>query len=696
MKLLYPPWQESLIDLFKHTQRKLIIISPWIKTNAINIILDTIKEKQELEQINVYTRFDLKDFLKGISDIEAFDLLLNHRIPTSIYCISNLHAKVYIKDEDSMIISSGNLTNAGLASNVEMGIYTDDKDLVQQFIDYFHELTADAPRLSEELFKDFKDELEIGIRKHIEIPETRNNDLVTLSNFGKRIYFEKSKTLVESTESVNYRCDPIYAFLVKKIGKLNITKELLEQMLIHPSIVNEKPAFIGRTYERSAFFGLAGLNLGLAAMLFQSKITYKSQSDLQNTVSKLLKPEILTDVFNKTFPEKTEFWIPSKQLVDEDSVKYQALKSLIGLLLISEGFSKTLSFLELTYRDLILKSEQLEYYSNPKDDLMIIIQYLYKTLPVYVLKEESGEPHQRIFKVSLVLKNEEVANGVGSSKKQAETNAAEIALKNKFNSIHQKLISGELLKSNKPRKIVSDPHHISTANINQQRKERLSILLTKLELVQSQIDELSLIFTHPTWCNDNGRISYSLAPYYHYIGALTKNLVIDDILFRNGRIKNSELAKAFSNLYEKSSGEIFKSLGLIKLMLLGKTQMINSKLELEFENILLGYLFILKGYDYAYKFVIENSSSIKESEQEELIKGDPTSLLQEYTQNKFKEHPIYEIENIEGSDNNRIYTVSVYFSESKLGMGKGGSVREARKSASQNALDQLGSISALS
>ncbi len=56
-------------------------------------------------------------------------------------------------------------------------------------------------------------------------------------------------------------------------------------------------------------------------------------------------------------------------------------------------------------------------------------QLLFKALPTYQLEESWGLPHQRKFKVGLYLKNKLLAEGVGTSLKEAESKAAEKALK---------------------------------------------------------------------------------------------------------------------------------------------------------------------------------------------------------------------------------------------------------------------------
>ena len=113
----YPPLRERLVRFFQSASKEIIIVSPWLKMGAIDLLLENIDQGVSLRLI---TRARLEDFLSGSSDLDAFEALLNR--DADIFLLDNLHAKVFIKDKTEAIIGSANLTDAGLQENLEIGV----------------------------------------------------------------------------------------------------------------------------------------------------------------------------------------------------------------------------------------------------------------------------------------------------------------------------------------------------------------------------------------------------------------------------------------------------------------------------------------------------------------------------------------------------------------------------------------------
>ncbi len=83
-------------------------------------------------RVEVLTNLAVDNLLSGVLDIVALrDLVLS--LPgTAVTYLPGLHAKVYVADTRSAIISSGNLTTAGLTTNYEYGILLHDFFLVRK------------------------------------------------------------------------------------------------------------------------------------------------------------------------------------------------------------------------------------------------------------------------------------------------------------------------------------------------------------------------------------------------------------------------------------------------------------------------------------------------------------------------------------------------------------------------------------
>ena len=126
-------WASELINGLRIDPRELKIICPFIKARALDQILVFPPAS-----IRVITRFNLADFTEGTSDIAALQKLLD--AGATVRGIRNLHAKLYLFGSSRAIITSANLTNAGLWRNHEFGFLTDDRKSVEACRAYFDDL----------------------------------------------------------------------------------------------------------------------------------------------------------------------------------------------------------------------------------------------------------------------------------------------------------------------------------------------------------------------------------------------------------------------------------------------------------------------------------------------------------------------------------------------------------------------------
>ena len=58
------------------------------------------------------------------------------------------------------------------------------------------------------------------------------------------------------------------------------------------------------------------------------------------------------------------------------------------------------------------------------------MQKKFKRIPKYSITKEEGPPHEKIYHVSVKISKDIIGNGVGKNKKEAEQEAAKLALEN--------------------------------------------------------------------------------------------------------------------------------------------------------------------------------------------------------------------------------------------------------------------------
>jgi ribonuclease-3 len=110
-----------------------------------------------------------------------------------------------------------------------------------------------------------------------------------------------------------------------------------------------------------------------------------------------------------------------------ESLVADLFEALLGAIFFDGGFDAVYIFFEDKLKPLI-EAHLLHPPLNFKAELQQLYQKEHKTHPVYKVLEQVGPEHSKIFTVGVYHKDELMALGKGQSKKQAEMQAAKIAL----------------------------------------------------------------------------------------------------------------------------------------------------------------------------------------------------------------------------------------------------------------------------
>jgi ribonuclease III len=214
--------------------------------------------------------------------------------------------------------------------------------------------------------------------------------------------------------------------------KLHISfedKNLLLLSFVHSSFMNENKNLINEHNERLEYLGDTVLNLIVSTYL------YKVLPDVTEGVLSTLRSHIVDLDSCATFYKKLEL---EKYLLlgkgeektierGRDTILADALEALIGAIYLDKGFDLTYDFFIDNFKDnleKILKSPNKNY----KALLQEFSQKRFQRPPVYVIVEEKGPDHAKIFEIDVFVNNEKMGTGFGSSKKEGENAAATDAI----------------------------------------------------------------------------------------------------------------------------------------------------------------------------------------------------------------------------------------------------------------------------
>ena len=165
MQYIQPPWENYFFSKVHAAEKSLFISSPYIKYPVAGLLCEILQSKHNPNvSVQILTRVRIQDLIDGASDLEAFEKLLQlAEVPgleVTVKCISNLHAKVYIFDENSAVVTSSNLTPSGLKSNIEYGIEITEQMAIRQILDDMYVYWSTAEILTVEMIEQIAERLE--------------------------------------------------------------------------------------------------------------------------------------------------------------------------------------------------------------------------------------------------------------------------------------------------------------------------------------------------------------------------------------------------------------------------------------------------------------------------------------------------------------------------------------------------------
>lgn len=217
-----------------------------------------------------------------------------------------------------------------------------------------------------------------------------------------------------------------YRKLEKTLGYSFRNKSLLATALLHRSLRFERGGLI-EDNQRLEFLGDAALSLVAGDYLFEN-FPELQEGDLTALRSRLTSGKALAQIGQGI---QLGDWLQMGKGEQKSgghrrpSNITDAFEAVIGAAYLDGGvkavtriFKKSFLFLI----DGIKSTDPLE--DNPKGRLQEIVQRKWKTNPHYRIIKQTGPPHERIFFIQAEINGTIAGSGRGSSKREAEQNAA--------------------------------------------------------------------------------------------------------------------------------------------------------------------------------------------------------------------------------------------------------------------------------
>jgi len=224
-----------------------------------------------------------------------------------------------------------------------------------------------------------------------------------------------------------------FDLLEKKSGLKFKNKDLLIQAFCHRSYLNEKPDFYLTNNERLEFLGDAVLELVVTENIYQN-YPEKSEGELTNWRAALVNSKFLGKLARDL--DFNDFLLLSKGEAKELGkarlyILANTFEALIGAVYLDRGYKTCQEFIKKHLMPKLPDILQKGSFKDAKSCFQEEAQERAGITPLYKVLEEWGPDHAKHFIIGVFLDKELVTKGEGSSKQEAEEEAARNALDTK-------------------------------------------------------------------------------------------------------------------------------------------------------------------------------------------------------------------------------------------------------------------------
>lgn len=233
--------------------------------------------------------------------------------------------------------------------------------------------------------------------------------------------------------------------LEEKLGYEFQDKTILIEALTHPGTIGVSKTKV-RSNQRLEFLGDAVLQAVITDVVYK-KFSDSEEGELTKIRIALTQGKFLAELSQSLgIPKFLIIPKGASELRMQSAAAEDAFEAVIGAIYLDSDFQKVrdvvLSWYSLKFDDI----SSLMQMQNPKGALQEIIVKRGGSVK-YALVSQSGPDHKKVFEVEVIIDGEVYASAVASSKKLAETEAAQKAL-----SILNKAEKQSVEKSEKPKK----------------------------------------------------------------------------------------------------------------------------------------------------------------------------------------------------------------------------------------------------
>lgn len=214
-----------------------------------------------------------------------------------------------------------------------------------------------------------------------------------------------------------------------KLGYTFKNPELLTLAFIHRSYINENRDITSHN-ERMEFLGDSVLGLIVAEKLYRD-FPDIPEGELSDRRSRLVEAASCMQYVQQLDLGEYILMGKGERMNDgrgRESILADLFEAIIGAIYLDGGLEAARQFLLHHFAEEILITSQIPF-RNWKATLQEYCQKHFQKPPQYIVKDEEGPDHSKIFRIVVVFNEQEMGCGTGASKKEAQQAAAGDALR---------------------------------------------------------------------------------------------------------------------------------------------------------------------------------------------------------------------------------------------------------------------------
>ena len=211
--------------------------------------------------------------------------------------------------------------------------------------------------------------------------------------------------------------------ILEKIIKYNFKKKsILLKALTHKSYNNKI------NNEKLEFLGDRVLGLAISERLLE-KYPEEKEGDIDKKFANLVNKKTCTLIARKIDLKKFIYLGYSHKKLDRssDKITSDCLEAIVGAIYLDGGLKPAEKFIHHFWEEYLLKSNITLI--DAKTKLQELSLKKFKILPKYTFSKKTGPQHRPLFKTEVQIPNSRKVTGIGSSKKNAQQDAANKLLK---------------------------------------------------------------------------------------------------------------------------------------------------------------------------------------------------------------------------------------------------------------------------